>query len=112
MMMLSVIIMVCSALLAALSQVLLKLSANKKHGSFWEEYLNVQVIVGYGLLLLTMFMNIFAYRGIEYKFGPILNSLSYVFVAFFGMVLLKEKLSKQKAIGLIMIILGVVVFNL
>lgn len=104
--------MVCAALLAALSQVLLKVSANKKHNSFWKEYLNVQVILGYGLLLLTMCMNIIAYRGVEYKLGPILNSLSYVFVAFFGVVLLKEKLQKNKIIGLILIVCGVIIFNL
>ena len=47
-------------------------------------FLNIQVIVGYSLLVITMFLNIIAYRNIEYKLGPIINSLTYVFVLFFG----------------------------
>ena len=76
------------------------------------EFLNIQVIVGYSLLVITMFLNIIAYRNIEYKLGPIINSLTYVFVLFFGVVIFHEKLSKNKIFGIILILLGIFVFNL
>lgn len=109
---LSIIIMVCSAFLAAFSQVLLKISANKKYKNFIREYFNFYVISGYGLLFFTMFMNIIAYSGIQYKLGPILISLSYVFVAIFSTIFLNEKMTKNKLLGLVIIIAGVIIFDI
>ena len=65
------LIMLLSSFLAAISQILLKLSAKKNHKNWIMEYINPFVISGYLLLLLTMIMNIYAYSGIDYKFGPI-----------------------------------------
>ena len=109
---LSIALMVFSALLAGISQCFLKYSAKKKHTSILNEFLNIQVIVGYSLLVITMFLNIIAYRNIEYKLGPIINSLTYVFVLFFGVVIFHEKLSKNKIFGIILILLGIFLFNL
>jgi len=101
--------MLLSALLAAVSQVLLKISANRPHKNRISEYLNVWVITGYGLLVLTLLMNTWAYRGVEYKIGPILNSASYVFVMLLGRLVLKEKITKRKAVGVSVIVLGIVI---
>lgn len=54
------------------------------------EYINPFVISGYLLLLLTMIMNIYAYSGIDYKFGPILTTTSYIFVVILSIYILKE----------------------
>ena len=44
--------------------------------------------------------------------GPILGTTEYVFVALLSYLLLKEKISKKKLIGLIVIIFGVLIFSI
>lgn len=108
----SIMIMIFSSVLAAASQVLLKISSQKKYKNWIFEYLNIYVISSYFLLLLTMVMNVYAYNGINYKLGPVLTTLSYVFVLLFSKVILKEKLTKEKCIGMLCIIIGIIVFNI
>ena len=105
-------LMIFSALLAALSQILLKKSANKKHKNRITEFLNPWVIIGYVILLSTMFINIYAYKGLDYKIGPILNSTTYIFVIILSHFILKENINKKMFIGIFLIIAGVVIFNL
>ena len=52
-----VLLMILAALLSAVSQVFLKISARKKHSSSITEYLNIYVILGYGILALTMLLS-------------------------------------------------------
>lgn len=105
--------MLLSSFLAAISQILLKLSAKKNHKNWIMEYINPFVISGYLLLLLlTMIMNIYAYSGIDYKFGPILTTTSYIFVVILSIYILKEKLNKNKIIGISLILIGIVIFNI
>lgn len=105
-------IMLLSAFLSALSQLLLKMSAKDKHKSRIFEYLNFKVIAGYGLLMVTLLMNTWAYRGVEYKIGPVINATSYVFVMLLGHFFLAEKVTPKKIIGVCMILLGICVSTL
>lgn len=104
--------MIFAAFLAALSQILLKLSAGKKYKHIVFEYLNPSVVIGYGILILTMAMNVVAYRWVEYKYGPVLNATSYVFILLLGKIILKEELTKKKIIGNVFIILGILIYSL
>ncbi len=101
-----------SVVLASVSQILLKISAKKSHGSFLEEYLNGFVIVGYALLAGSTLMMIAAYRGIEFKNGPIIEALGYILVMALSYFILKEKINKRRIIGYILILVGVAVFYL
>lgn len=44
------------------------------------EYVNVFVISGYMLMLVSMILTIVAYKGVEYKSGMIIESLGNVLV--------------------------------
>ncbi len=101
-----------SVVLASVSQILLKISAKKSHGSFLEEYLNGFVIVGYALLAGSTLMTIAAYRGIEFKNGPIIEALGYILVMALSYFILKEKINKRRIIGYILILVGVAFFYL
>ena len=101
-----------SVILASVSQILLKISAKKQHGSFLKEYLNVFVIAGYVLMVGATLTTIFAYRGVEYKNGPIIESLSYVLVMALSYFILREKTTVRKLIGYGLILIGVIVFYL
>ena len=71
---------ILSVVLAAVSQILLKKSALKEHDVFWKEYVNPYVIGGYALTGSSMLLTVLAFRGMEYKNGPIIESLGYILV--------------------------------
>lgn len=98
-----------AAFLAAVSQIFLKKSAGKAHRGILGEYLNGYVITGYALLLLSLLMNMWAYQGMEYRFGPVINASSYVFVLILGRLFLHEKITAKKLWGNVVIILGILI---
>ena len=103
---------VISGILVAISQLLLKLSANRTYGTFIKQYLNIRVLSGYGLLFFSMVINMFAMQYMDYKFAPILSTVSYIFVFLFSVFLLKERITKKQCIGTIMIFVGIFLFNI
>ena len=107
--MISIIIIIISSLIVAFSQCLLKISANKKYKNAILEYLNPLVILGYMLFVLALILNVVAYRGISYQLGPIIASSSYIFIMVLGRLILKEKITKRKLIGNIIIIIGIII---
>lgn len=108
----SYFILVLSVTIASISQIMLKHSANKENASLIEEYVNIEVIMGYILMLISTIMVIFALRYLEYKNAAILNSLGQVMVLFLSWRFLGESLARKKIIGIIMIIFGIYVFYL
>lgn len=106
------ILFITSVLIASISQVLLKTSANKQYKSIFREYLNVHVIIGYTLFFASTLFAIWGYKTIPLKSGPILESLGYVFILVLSLIFFNEKLSKNKIIGTILIIAGIVIFSI
>lgn len=98
-----------SVLIAAISQVLLKKSAMKQYSYRWGDYLNPYVIGAYALLFLSMFLTIYAYKGVDLKTGPVIEATSYIYVAILSAVFLKEKISGKKKLGLAIITAGVII---
>lgn len=98
--------------IAAISQVMLKIEANKPHNTHLQEYLNPLVITAYVLFVGTTLLSILAYRGIPLSMGPILEATSYIYITIFGVKIFGEKMNKGKAAGLVLIICGIVVYSL
>ncbi|MBQ6486476.1 EamA family transporter [Candidatus Saccharibacteria bacterium] len=99
-------------IISAIAQVLLKKSADKKHESKLKEYLNVPTMSAYFMFFLATVCNVFAYKYISLSVGPVLSMTEYIFVAVLSLVFLKEKIDKRKAIGLLIVFVGVAVFVL
>lgn len=106
------IIYIFGVLISAIAQVLLKKSADEKKENIIKEYLNVKTIIAYTIFFSATLCTVFAYKYVPLSFGPILESLQYIFVAALGYFLLKEKIKKKKLIGLIIIIIGVFIYSL
>lgn len=102
--------MLLSVSVASVSQILLKKSTCKNYDSVIKEYLNPWVIGGYGMLFLSMIISIYAYSGVDYKNGPVMEALGNVFVPLLSWFFLKEKLSIRKIAGILCIMTGIVVF--
>ena len=62
------------------------------------------------MLFVSTILTILAFKGLDYKNGPIIESLGYIFILFLGSIFLKEKITKKKITGNILILLGIVVF--
>lgn len=103
-------LMVLAELIAASSQMLLKKSAGKEYPNFIREYLNVLVISGYGLLLLSMIITIFCYDGLGYMGVVVMEPINYIIVMAFSRIFFGEKFTKKKIIGVLLIICGIAVF--
>lgn len=106
------LLLLCSVIIASFSQVLLKKSAGKKHKSLIAEYLNLYVIVGYGMMICSTVTTILAYRGIEYKNGPVIESAGYILVMILSYFFFSEKITKRKIFGNLLVLLGIGVFYL
>ena len=104
--------LVSSVFVASLSQVLLKKSANTEHKNRIEEYMNINVIVGYAMMVISTLLVIYSYTGIEYKNGSVIESLGYILVMLFGRMFFDEKITRNKLLGNLLIIVGVILFYL
>ena len=95
---------------SAISQVMLKKSADKTYSSALAEYLNPLVIAAYALFVGTTVISTLAYKVIPLSMGPILDATGYFYVTFFGVTIFHEKLDRRKVLALAIIILGIVVY--
>lgn len=110
---LAIFIYTCSGMLAGVSQLLLKISAQKrKTARGLKRLFDVKVIVAYLMLFLTIFMNMIAMRYMPYKYTSALATISYIFVLLLSRFGLKEQIDKRQIAGIILICAGIVVFNL
>lgn len=105
-------LMFAMTFLTGISQVLLKKSANKNYEKWIYEYLNWQVILAYAIFFGVLLVNTYAYTKVDMKYGAVIDTFSYVFVMILSWLLLKEKFTRRKVIGNLMIIVGVLVYTL
>jgi len=98
--------------LSAISQILLKKSAEQKHETFLKEYLNWRVITAYGIFFAVLLLNTYAYTRIDLKYGAVIDTFTYIFVLLLSVLLLHEKVSRRQLIGNLLILAGIFIYNL
>lgn len=111
-MLIYVFVFIGSVFISSISQIVLKSSARDSFDNKLREYLNIKVILAYGLFFISSLLTILAYKGVPLSMGPVLESTGYIWVAILGRIILKEKINRKKIIGLICIIVGVLIFSL
>jgi len=107
-----VIIKILSSLISSYSQILLKRSSNRTYDNKIKEYLNYLVIVGYGLMFISLAMSVYSLKGISLSFSALLESFDYILVPLMSYLLLKTRLTKRQILGTIIIVVGAIVFNI
>lgn len=105
-----ILLLLGSVIVASFSQILLKKSALKTYSSIWREYVNPWVIIGYGMMVLSTLLTVFAYRGVDYKNGPVIDSVGFLLVMLWSRIFFGEKITKRKVIGNLLILAGIFVF--
>lgn len=97
-------------MIASFSQLLLKKGAQNHYANVIREYLNVWVITGYALMVVSTLLTILAYRGLDYKNGPIIESLGFAFVMILSRLFFGEKITGKKVLGNMLIFAGILIF--
>jgi drug/metabolite transporter (DMT)-like permease len=107
-----IIIFLFGVFIGSCAQILLKLSSKEEHKNVISEYMNIKVITAYGMFFGAVFLNVIALKGINVKEAPVLEALGYIFILILSSIILKEKITKKKIVGNIIIIAGIIIFNL
>jgi len=100
-----------SVFIASCAQVMLKTSAGKERANYIQEYINPWVIGAYIILFISTILTIIAFRRVELKYGPILESSGYIFILLLSRIFFNEKATHNKMAGIALIITGICLFG-
>ncbi len=103
-------IIVGTAFASAVSQILLNYSNKRKYSKRIYEYLNPFVILSYFILFIVLALNVYVMQYVGLKEAHAVAATTYIFVLVLGRLFLKEPITKYKAIGITLIMVGVIVF--
>lgn len=106
------LLMFAGTFFTAISQVLLKQSANRTYRHPVFEYLNWRVILSYGIFFGVLLLNTYAYTQVDMKYGAVIDTCSYLFVMILSWLLLKEHFSRGQLIGNLIILTGIFIYTL
>lgn len=106
------LIMFAGTFFTAISQILLKQSADKTYTHPLLEYLNWRVILSYMIFAAVLLLNTYAFTKVEMKYGAVIDTCSYFFVMILSWIILKEKITKKRIIGNLLIMSGVFIYTL
>ncbi len=89
-------------------QILLKRQANSTAGKkgLIGKFLNPRVIAAYVFLLLALAMNQVAVKQVPISVLPCITSTSFIWIFLFGFLILHERPTKKKIIGVALILVG------
>lgn len=102
-----------AVLFTSISQVLLKIGSRQYNtfGYFLSPYLNKYTLSAYALFLLVTVISVVVLQHIPLKLYYAITSLNFVAVVLLSWGLLKEEMNWGMVLGVFLIVLGVVVFN-
>jgi len=105
-------IFLAGVLMASIGQVLMKKGAlARSQVSVFRSFLDLRIVAGYGLMLASTVTSTIALKSIPLHFTVCLLPLGYVVVVLMSVAILHERMTRRHAWGLVLIVLGVVVFN-
>ncbi|MDD5622910.1 MAG: EamA family transporter [Actinomycetota bacterium] len=98
----------------ALSQVILKIGARKVNFKepLMRNFKNKHLIVSIILFLIVPVLSVITMRVIDFSDFYSFTALSYVFVMLFCWRILKEDIDRLRIIGNILVVAGVIIYNL
>lgn len=107
------LLVVISTLMGAASQMILKRSAQQRYSSWWREYINIWVISGYAIMVLSLLINLWAIHiGVLAQEVSIIECINYLLIPLGAWWIFKEPITRRKALAIGVIIVGVIVFFL
>lgn len=109
--MLAILIFEGTIILSAALQIPLKKSATNPNKRGLKFFLNPIVIAVYASFLLVTFVTTYVYQFVDLTLSTLLYKTEYVFIALFSTLCLKERLTRRKLIGFVVILAGVLLYS-
>lgn len=107
------LLVLVSALLGVVSQMMLKKSAQVGYTIWWREYLNGWVVGGYTLMVFSLLVNLLAiHLGVLAQEVSIIECINYLLIPVAAWLFFKEPITKKRFVAIVLIMLGAVVFFL
>lgn len=101
-----------SALVIAISQLILKIASQKTWPSRIREYLNVPVVSAYILSFGATFAGVFSMKFIPVAVYAALMGAGQIFVPLLSSMFLGEKMNRRKWLGVAVIVVGIVLVSI
>jgi drug/metabolite transporter (DMT)-like permease len=96
----------------SIGHLLLKIAANRIAESGGRIYTHPISVVAYCVFAVVAFLSIYAMKGLDMKDFFALNSLTYICIPLLAYFILRESFTRNKVLGILLISVGVVMFNL
>lgn len=100
-----------SVLIADISQIILKKAAVKKYSKWYKSYLNFPVISAYGMFFVSTIFSVISLKKLPLSLSPVWQSMGQIFVVVLSYFVLHEKISRTKLHGILIIIIGIILFS-
>lgn len=104
------VILLIMTLLGAVASLFLKKASEAHH--LIDLLKNINLYVGGVLYLLSAVLNIYILRYLDYSVVLPLTSLTYIWTMILSYMILSEKISKKKIIGVMLILIGAICVSL
>jgi drug/metabolite transporter (DMT)-like permease len=95
----------------SVAHLLLKKGSVVSADNYVKMYLHPYSITAYIIFAIVAFLSIYAMKGLDLKVFFGLSSLTYMCIPVLSFMFLKDSVTKNKLIGIIMISIGVIIFN-
>lgn len=105
-------VMILSVFISSISQIILKKSALENHDNIVEEYINYRVVIAYIMFFSCTFITIYALKVVPLSMAPLLDSFGYIFISVLSYYFLNEKVSRNQSYGILLIIIGNIIFSI
>ncbi len=102
----SMLLVLVASFIGSFGAVFLKLGSAKLHGGFWKIF-NLQLAIGVSLFMGSSFFFVMGIRHGQLSVLYPMVSLGYVWTLVWARLLFKEAFTRQKFVGLALILLGV-----
>ncbi len=100
------LLVLVASFIGSFGAVFLKLGSAKLHGGFWKIF-NLQLAIGVALFMGSSFFFVMGIRHGQLSVLYPMVSLGYVWTLVWARLLFKEAFTRQKFVGLALILLGV-----
>ena len=100
------VLILAMTLMGAIASIFLKRASSSEN--FIKMLMNMNLYVGGGLYVASALLNIVVLRYLNYSVVLPLTSVTYIWTMVLSYMVLKEKISKKKIMGVICIIIGAV----
>ncbi len=106
----NVVLALIGVLIACFSQILLKKSALRVYDKWYRQYLNVRVISGYVIMLVSTMLSVLAFRVLPISISPVFTAAQQIFNVILCFLFLSERPGKKTLLGLGVIVVGILIF--